>query len=123
MADSEPLLSLDCSEEDDCSLSSYTVYSSAASDDESPAADEKRRIRRELDDAAFADIAKERVEQERTKEARVQEKKQRHRELLIVLGQWLYVVATASPVAPTLASLDVVHTDQADRTALRLLEM
>ncbi|KAF7195952.1 hypothetical protein HII31_02714 [Pseudocercospora fuligena] len=97
MADSEPLLSLDCSEEDDCSLSSYTVYSSAASDDNSPAADEKRRIRRELDDAAFADIAKERAEQERTKEAKVQEKQQRHRELFNVLEQWAYVVATALP--------------------------
>lgn len=97
MADSEPLPSLDCSEEDDCSLSSYTVYSSAASDDDSPAADEKRRIRRELDDAAFADIAKERAEQERTKEGMIQEKQRRHRELLNVLGQWLYAVTTVLP--------------------------
>ncbi|EME77104.1 uncharacterized protein MYCFIDRAFT_180249 [Pseudocercospora fijiensis CIRAD86] len=83
MAGSEPLASLDGSEEDVDSLSSYTVYSSADSDDDSPAADEKRRIRKELDDAAFAKLADQRGEGERTLKERAKEREQRRREMLI----------------------------------------
>ncbi|KXS96956.1 hypothetical protein AC578_5683, partial [Pseudocercospora eumusae] len=96
--DSELLPNLDYSEEDNDSLSSYTVYSSAASDDDSPTADEKRRIRQELDNAAFADMARAQPEQERMKQGNVEERQQRRRELFGVLGQWLHVVAaTALP--------------------------
>ncbi|KXS97669.1 hypothetical protein AC578_10556 [Pseudocercospora eumusae] len=59
---------------DNDSLSSYTCYSSASSDDDSPEADEKRRIRQELDNAAFTEMA--------------EEKRRRHKELLGVLDQW-----------------------------------
>ncbi|KXT03736.1 hypothetical protein AC578_764 [Pseudocercospora eumusae] len=66
---------MDC---DDDSLSSYTCYSSAASDDDSPEADEKRRIRQELDNAAWADMA--------------EEKKRGHKEVLGFLDQCLRTV-------------------------------
>ncbi|KXS94326.1 hypothetical protein AC578_7039 [Pseudocercospora eumusae] len=89
MSGSKELDSLDCSENDDDSLSSYTIYSSAASDDDSPEADEKRRIRQELDDAAFAELAEERAK----------ERKERHKELLSVIEEWLCAFGTHSPKA------------------------
>ncbi|KXT08675.1 hypothetical protein AC579_3956 [Pseudocercospora musae] len=86
----EAPMCLDRDEDDNDSLSSYTCYSSASSNDLSPEADEKRRIRQELDNAAFAEMA--------------EEKRRQRKELLKVSDQWLRTAVCGPPLVPTSAS-------------------